>query len=267
MLKIDNFSGNVAIVNDQHFPDADMRAIKVSNRVMSRVKPSMIIIPGDLFDMYQLSKFDKNPQRIDKMQEEIDEVTNYLKVLRTLNPNARILLEEGNHEERLQRYLWTQSPGLSSLRALKMDCLLGLTDNGIEHVKYEDGVMINGTFLVLHGDLVRKWSGYTSRAMMEKHGGCGIHGHTHRGGSHYQVDRAGYQVWYENFCLCNLEPDYIRYPDWHHGMSIVDCLPSGRFFVQQIPIVDGECRYGGESFNSEPEVVMTESRRRNEKAD
>ncbi len=248
MLELKRFKGTVAVVGDEHIPEVDMTAIHVSNQVIRQVQPDVIVENGDLHDMYQISKYDKNPDRANTLQDDLDAANLRLRVLRSENPNARIILNVGTHEDRLRRYLWSGAPALAKLRCLKIEELLDLKANEIELVEFEEGVKFDDVFLVLHGDLVRVQSGYTARAMREKHGGSGMHNHTHRGGSHYDTDREGEHGWWENFCLCSLTPDYIKHPNWQQGFSIVTFVGSQRFFVEQMPIIKGKCIYGGEIF-------------------
>jgi predicted phosphodiesterase len=245
LIELKRFKGTIAAVNDMHYPDVDLRAVNTSNALITLTKPEVIVILGDLHDFYSLSDFDKSPSRLDKLQEELDEASLYLQVLRTNNPDARIIFLEGNHEDRLRRYLWSQAKPLATLRCMDIKSLFSLKDYEVESIPYEEGLLINSTFLFLHGDLVRAHSSYTAHAMMDKHSGNGMIGHTHRGGSFYKVTRSGYQGWWENWCLCDLNPDYTKYPNWQQGMSLVQFAGNHQFFVEQIPIIEGQAIYGG----------------------
>ena len=119
----------------------------------------------------------------------------------------------------------------------------------MEHVEYEVGLDINGIFVAQHGDIIRKHSGYTAKAMYDKYGGCGIHGHSHRGGVYYKTKRDGVYGWTENFCLCSLQPDYMRNPDWHQGFSLVH-FTKDRFWAEPIPIIKRRFMYGGKLYGS-----------------
>ena len=88
----------------------------------------------------------------------------------------------------------------------------------MEHVPYKEGVLINGNFLITHGDLIRAHSSYTAKGMSDKYGGSGIHGHTHRLGSYYRKNYFGIYGWWENGCLCDLNPDWITNPNWQQGL-------------------------------------------------
>lgn len=242
-----NFQGTAAVINDTHNPFHDQRAIHEMEIFLEELKPELLIKAGDLNDFYQLSKFNKNPERADKLQRDLNSTSAMNKRQRELLPDSRQILIDGNHEDRLRRYLWGDSPALKSLKALSIEELYGLKDNEIEHVNYEEGLFINGIFMVTHGDTVRANSGYTAKAMSDKHGGCGMIGHTHRGGSYYKRDRFGIYGWWENFCLCNLTPDWITNPNWQQGFSLVH-FTKERFWVEPIQIIKGRFVYGGKIY-------------------
>jgi hypothetical protein len=238
-----------AFLCDPHNPFQDKVVLSLVEDFLKELQPDFIIYPGDVNDFYQISKFDKNPSRIDKMQDDIDDTHAMFKRHREICPNAIMKLLDGNHEDRLERYLWSSAPALSSLRCLEIDELFGLKEFDIEHIPYECGLMINDIFLVLHGNIASMHSGYTAKRMFEKHGGNGLCGHCHRGGSFYKRDRFGTWGWFEGFCLCKLDPDWIMNPNWVQGINLVH-FQGKRFWVEQIPIVGTpqSLMYGGKIY-------------------
>ena len=239
-----NFQGTVAVLNDTHNPFQDQRALREVELFLAELQPELVLYPGDLNDFYQISKFDKNPQRADDLQKDLDSTVDMLTRHRKLLPNARMIMMDGNHEDRLRRNLWGNNPAYASLKCLEISKLYELDKNEIEHVEYEVGVNINGVFVVQHGAIIRAHSGYTAKGMDDKHGGSGMHGHSHRGGSYLKQNRSGIYGWYENFCLCSLEPDWLRNPDWHQGFSLVHFIRE-RFWAEPIPIIKRRFMYGG----------------------
>ena len=160
-----------------------------------------------------------------------------------------MIMLDGNHEDRLRRNLWGVSPAFKSLRCMNIEALYKLKDNDIEHIDYEVGLDINDVFTVLHGAIIRAHSGYTAKGMYDKHGGCGIHGHSHRGGSYTKSNRSGVYGWWENYCLCTLKPDWLQNPDWQQGFSLVH-FTRDRFWVEPIPIIKRRFMYGGKIYGS-----------------
>lgn len=243
------FQGTAAILQDTHHPYHDQRVLREVELFLGELQPDMIIYPGDMSDFYELSKFDKNPARKDKLQQELDLTANLFERHRALVPNARMIFELGNHEDRLRRFLWSKSEALASLRELTVDKLYKLGGSGVECVDYEEGVLINGNFMVTHGDLIRAHSAYTAKGMSDKHGGSGMHGHSHRMGSYYKRNRFGIYGWWENGCLCDLNPDYTTNPNWQQGFSLVH-FKKGRFWVEQCQIIDKKFMYSGKVWGS-----------------
>jgi hypothetical protein len=181
------------------------------------------------------------------MQEDLDSTTAMFYQHRNILPNAIMILIEGNHEDRLRRFLWSSAVQLASLRALQLEQLFRLDEYEISHVPYEEGLMVNDIFLIIHGDIASLHSGYTAKRMHEKHGGCGICGHCHKGGSFYKRDRFGIWGWWEGFCLCDLNPDWIKNPNWMQGLSLIH-FKGKRFWVEQLPVVEHIFMYGGKLY-------------------
>lgn len=236
--------------NDTQNPYQDKSVLALVEQFMGELQPDYVFANGDVNDFYPLSKFDKNPERLTNLQGDLDNTSGMFTRQRALVANARMVELDGNHEDRLRRYLWSRDPALSSLRCLELNKLLGLDENEISHSGYEEGILINGVFLIIHGNICSVHSSYTAKRMYEKHGGCGIGGHTHRGGSYYKKDRFGTWGWWENFCLCDLDPDYIQNPNWQHGFSLIH-FKKKRFYVEQVPIIDGKFIYGGRIYGGD----------------
>ncbi|KKN62170.1 hypothetical protein LCGC14_0514490 [marine sediment metagenome] len=238
------------IYNDTHNPYHDKVIMALFEQFITDLQPDYLIHNGDANDFYPLSKFDKNPERISNLQGDLDSTSAMFGRHRKLVPNARSIEIDGNHEDRLRRFLWSIAPELANLRCLDLNKLLGLEENEISHVGYEEGLLINGIFLVIHGNIASIHSGYTAKRMYEKHGGCGMCGHCHRGGSFYKRDRFGTWGWWENFCMCDLDPDYTQNPNWTQGFSVVH-FKKKRFWVEQVPIINGKFIYGGKLYGGE----------------
>ena len=249
-LKLNLRSGiqTIAVVGDQHFPFHDRKVLGIIDKFLEELQPNYLIYNGDMGDFYQISKFSKNPARLDSLQEDVNSTTRMFWRHKRLLPNTKKILIAGNHEDRWQKFLWDKAPVLSSLKALTIPELFGLEECGIDYIPYEQGLMINDLFLVIHGDISSIHSGYTAKRMYEKHGGCGICAHCHRGGSFYKRDRFGTWGWWEGFCLCSLNPDWIKNPNWVQGFTLVHFLGKKRFWVEQIPILGGAFIYGGKLY-------------------
>lgn len=225
------------VVSDIHYPYHDAKAIKCVLDFIQDKDIDTIILNGDILDFYDVSSFDKDPDRVNSLQKEIDMSTKFFKKLRTIKPDARIVFIKGNHEYRLERYL-KKHPELYSLDALKLPNLLDLKKYNIE---YSDKGIKLGNLKIIHGDMVRKFSGYTARGELEKHDSSGISSHTHRGGVYYYRTPERYLAWFESFCLCDLNPEYINEPNWQQGF-LYGYVEKDSFAVTPMPIVDGKIK-------------------------
>lgn len=163
------------VINDPHFPFEDKKTIKLVNRFLKDYKPDIVFILGDLIDFYEISKFDKNPNRKTKLQDEIDAGVKELTYIRNILPKAKIYFKEGNHTHRLRSYLW-KNPGLSSLKSLKLENLLNLQELNIKLIKYDKPFLYKGLYLD-HGEKIRKYSAYTAKAELEELANDGITAH------------------------------------------------------------------------------------------
>lgn len=227
------------VMSDIHFPYQDNKAIKAALNFIKTNPVDTIILNGDILDFYDVSSFDKDPARINSLQEEINLAQKFFKKLRDLLPNGRIVFIAGNHDgDRLERYL-KKHPELYSLDALKLPNLLGLDKHNIEF--YRDEFRL-GSLKIIHGDIVRKFSGYTARAELEKHDTSGISGHSHRLSCYYYRTPERYLAWYECGCLCQLNPEYIKSPNWSQGF-LYGYVEKDSFVVTPIPIVDGKIKH------------------------
>lgn len=239
------------VIGDMHHPYHDNTAMNVMEAVMADVQPNIILYNGDVNDFYQVSDFAKDPARLGQLQSDLDMTIRMFLRHRQLVPDAKMIFIEGTHENRWVKYLQLKAPAVSKLDAVSVPSLYKLAELDIQYVPFERGLLVNGTFLILHGDIVSKHSSWTAKAQSEKNGGSGMCNHTHRGGSFFQRDRFGTTGWWENFCLCDLNPDWVQNPNWQQGFSLVHFMVNGRFFVEQVPIVDGKAIHGCKLYTDE----------------
>jgi len=249
---LDTGSGvkTVAIIGDTHNPYQDAKVVQGVENFLEEIQPNYLLYNGDINDFYQVSVFSKDPARLGELQSDIDISTTMFQRHSISMPNTKKIFIEGTHENRWFKYLQDKAPAVSKLRGTNIIELYRLNDFNIDYVPFERGVLINGVFLVLHGDIVSVHSSYTAKRHYEKHGGCGICNHTHRLGSYYKRDRFGMWGWWENGCLCDLNPDWIQNPNWQHGFSLVHFRDDGRFWVEQIPIISSKFMYGGKVYGN-----------------
>lgn len=219
------------LYGDMHKPFADPGAESVVLSIIKEAQPDFIGNLGDLTDCYSISRYSTDPARLQTLQDDIDAARSHLHQVSQAAPHATKLLLGGNHEDRLRKTIWDLKGAARDLPRLRIfqktmtwPVLLGLDQIGwgwADYVQQQPVVGAIPRLLLKHGDVVRKWSGWTAKGEWEKHARSGVSGHTHRLGTFYHRDLNGSHVWQEAGCTCSLEPEYVRQPDWQHGCLVV----------------------------------------------
>lgn len=236
----------LVVLSDWHVPFEDKQVVKLELEYCKVEQPDIIVM-HELHDFYAVSKFSKDPARKFNLQDEIDQVNVYMKKMRELCPNARLILLKSNHLDRLRKYIWNVAPELSGLRCMKINELLELKKYGIE---YKDSFSFKKV-LFKHGDIVRKFSCYTSKGEFDREGCSGSSGHTHRLGIYFIRLRGGEYVWVETGCACKRDPHYIDgITNWQHGFAVFGFdRNSNRFYPAIVPIINGRFDWGDTTFD------------------
>ncbi len=229
-------------MSDLHAPFQDNNAFELAIKFARDLKPHALII-HEFCDWYSISKFNKDPDRCENLQDDLDVAVRLLEKLRKNFPKTSITMLSSNHDKRLKRYLWTDAKGLNSLRDLTVPAQLHLNDLDIAYKEY---VFFRKTVLFKHGDVIRQHSAYTARAELDKEGISGCSGHTHRLGIHHRSDRTGDTVWVENGCLCTLTPEWVKGPaNWQNGLGVFTFKDGKKHFHPgYVQIINGEILYG-----------------------
>ena len=234
---------------DIHAPYQDKQALRCLYSFMKWWIPDEVFVIGDTIDFYQLSRFEKNPDRLFHLQNDINEGKAILWQIADNAPKAKKFFLPGNHEQRLERFLWSKAAELSGLDSLKLEKLLELDKMGYKYIP-QGRTNYKGT-IIKHGDIVRKFSGYTARGEFESTGLSGVSGHTHRLAIHSITNESGEYQWMETGCLCLLEQEYMKgkTPNWQQGFGIGFYKEnSKRYNIQAVRIVKGKAMWGGYEF-------------------
>jgi predicted phosphodiesterase len=225
-----------AVIGDVHLRWVDKAAYDLTLAVLESVKPSHVILNGDILDCTGLSKYAKDPDEVDRLQEEIHAWERLIKAIKRIVGDVPIDYTLGNHEARLERYLQDNAPALRSLDALSLPHLLKFREYGVTF--YRDEIVLAERRLVVHhGSMVRKDSGQSARAELTKlrHQVSTLTGHTHRMGWVPATLPFSEQVvaGWEGGTLHRLDAEYVRHPDWQQGMSVVS-VAGCNFAVEQL---------------------------------
>ncbi|MGE0278315.1 MAG: metallophosphoesterase [Nitrospiraceae bacterium] len=248
------------IYGDTHGQFIDEEAEAILHGILLDFQPHVVVHVGDAVDCYSISKFDKDPNRKESLQDEIDHARRHLARTRAMVPSSAFFLLEGNHEDRLRRAIWGSSgPQREVLKlrevqkAMTWPTLLQTDQLGIEFVStFEQPKRdIFPKFLVKHGEVVRKWGGTTAQGEYLKYGKSGASGHIHRLATFMHRDHNGNHMWAESGCLCGLDPAYMRDPDWQQGLLVVSFeRETGAFQVEPIYIHRGLAIWRGKAYRA-----------------
>lgn len=244
------------VFGDSHIRFHDERALAIVEALIIREKPDKIVHVGDLIDAGMISqKFAIDPSRLETLQDDIDLARIKLAQWAALAPNAERWLLEGNHEQRLTRLIWNLEGAARELPRLRIfqknmswPVLLGLDEIGWKWVDYDDQPRddILPRLLVKHGDVVRKFGGWSAKGEWEKSGRSGVSGHTHRANVWRHKDYNGQATWTESGCTCRYDTPGARNPDWQQAVTIYEWSADRSLMdVRQVLIRDGRAMWNG----------------------
>lgn len=233
----------IAVVPDTHVPYHDEAAWGLALRALRAIKPDRIVVIGDFPDFYAVSFHSKDPRRRALLREETDAAKRELRRLRGLSDTLDYT--EGNHENRLERYLCDRAPALFGLVTSRE--LLGCDDGAWTWHPYRQILKIGKCHFVHEVGLAGKQA--ASRSLDAFQGNLVI-GHTHRGGIAYDGTMRGDRY----FCL-NVgwlgDPREIDYAhqtvvrSWQHGLGLVQQDSKGNSWATFCPMIAGKIRIAG----------------------
>lgn len=130
------------ICSDVHDIECDEFTLEVFVAECKRKQPDIIVLNGDIFDMYELSKYTQDIRQL-KLKERFDFIHERLfGALRTACPDAQIDFIMGNHEFRLVKILADATPNLrvllSDVVGLSFSKVFGLDDYKINWISKSD---------------------------------------------------------------------------------------------------------------------------------
>jgi len=143
-------------ISDIHIPYHNQLALEIALHLIEEFNPNIIYLGGDIIDFYAVSSWLTDPTERNILFE-IQELTKFLERLRKKFKKQRIIYHEGNHEERLMKYIFKKAEALAPLFKydLSMPNILNLKKFNIEYVNQINRI---GKLYHLHGH-ERKFAG------------------------------------------------------------------------------------------------------------
>lgn len=216
VINVDIKDGLLVIASDFHYPFQDDKAVEAFLGYVKIKQPEYIVLNGDLLDFYRLSKFSKGEGR--NPREEIEMVREFLINLREASPESVVYYPIGNHETRLEKYVYDRAPEIISI----VDNFYEILNCNMLEVKGCSKVLFNDNFVCKHGQLLGKKSGQSAMKELENAYTSGATGHTHRLAKFITRKSEKKFIWLETGCLCSLKPEYMQDPDWQQGFATVE---------------------------------------------
>jgi predicted phosphodiesterase len=229
-------TSTVLSVSDLQYPFLDRPVWKAVLQFAKELRPNHVIVNGDGFDFYDLSSHATDPARLGRLQHEIDGFEEEVLVPLQKLKATKLSYVMGNHEHRLRKYLWHQAPALSGIHGMTVPALLRIDAHGFTYE--ERHIQVGKHLAVMHGHLLSPHSALTARAHYLRHGTSVLVGHSHRIGSFMARNLSGVHEAVEQGCLCELDVEWDRFPNWQQGFAVVYVFEDGTFSIQVVKVVN-----------------------------
>ena len=213
---------------DLHDIDADLFTLEVFIDTCKVEQPDIISLVGDIFDLYEFSRFDRDPRKIN-LRARMEFVRERLfKRLRKACPNAQIDFVLGNHEHRLLKHMASRTENMAALMELMgigLAQLLGLDLFQINLVSKGNTTAFK--INEIKDEMAKNWKTYFNSIVANHTGyeGFGLttvsaHTHTPRMETEALLGRGPINK-ITMGCMCGLDADYTeRKTNWQNGFAI-----------------------------------------------
>jgi hypothetical protein len=244
-------SQRIAALFDVHCPYHSIEALTAALEWLSEQKPTILLIGGDFFDFYGLSRFMKDPDKRSPA-EEIRTGVELLQAIFTALQPKKVVFKMGNHDERFEHFLWQkmgEMSGLNDLEELKEITLENILRRRLGN-KFpldfvgDKRIIKAGDLNIAHGHEFP--SGISSpvniaRGLYLRAKANAICGHHHKTSSHTETTiNDEIVITYSVGCLCELHPLYMPINSWNHGVAMITLDDNQKIDVQNKRIRNGK---------------------------
>lgn len=243
---------SVSLVGDVHAPEEDKPAWAACLRWHAEHKPDLIIL-NEIGEWQSMTKHGGNWG--DMFEDDVRATRKKLIQVRSVCPDARIVLLETNHDTRLRRRIAELLPQLAGHLAIPRE--LKLDDLGIEWVPETVAFRV-GRLKIIHGhQLASNAKGMVPenacKRAVQRFGEPGwtvVFFHTHRKGYWTERHDTGVLDAVNLPCLRTLAPDWTAPcpTGWRLGFGHADIGPSGQTNLYPIDIENGSFSFGGRRY-------------------
>jgi len=205
----------LVIGSDFHDIEADSFVLSVFIDTCKRIQPDIIVLNGDVWDLYEFSRYDKDPRKL-RLKERFEFVRDeILRPLRAACPNAQVDLIVGNHEQRLMKHMAAATPHMSTLQELHgitFAKLLMLDQYEINLVSKMDLAAYQPK--EIREEIRKNYKKYFDTIVVNHEGDedyamSSISGHTHKPKMLTKANEAMGPIWnLTTGCICVVDADY-----------------------------------------------------------
>lgn len=230
----------VLILADIHIPYYNATALRVAVAHGVEYDVNFILLNGDIFDFFSISRWEKDPRKRD-FPEELNACKQFLMWLREQFPKARIIFKIGNHEERYERYLIQKAPELLGVPSFELSSMMEFDNLGIELVKDMIPIRLNSLY-VIHGHEYKSSISNPvnpARGLFLRAKTSTLCSHFHQSSSQTEKDIGDKVVsCWSTGCLSELHPEYMPLNKWNYGFATIETYGDKDFEVQNYKIIE-----------------------------
>lgn len=232
--------GRVLILADVHIPYHDPKALDAAVQHGKKNKANTVLLLGDALDFHGISKFEESPEKR-KLSKELTKYREFFAWLRQEFPKARIILKEGNHEERYDDFMIRKAYELLGIEDFSLPKVLDLEKRGIEHVNERRKIML-GKLMAVHGHELKLSSGQLpAKNLFNKMTCNAIAGHIHKTSSSTTTTGLGHRITTQTIgTLGSLRREYAVINQWDQSFAEVDVGNGGAWELRVKKVMDGK---------------------------
>jgi len=265
-------------------PFHDEKAMDVALQIIGYLEEhdrvDSVINLGDFLDLPAQGRFEQEPAFAFTTQHAVNRGHKFLQQQRAAaGPRAKIVLIEGNHDKRMEKFIMTNTMSIlglkranmpESLPVMSLPYLLRLDEIGVEYIDaYPAGAYwLNDRLRAVHGSKVRSGGSTAAAYTNDSPHISTIFGHVHRQElqSKTVFDRLGpiKSMAVSPGCLCRVDgavpsvngatkidgSPAIYYENWQQGIAVIMYKPTGEFYTELVQIDNGKAVFRGREFAS-----------------
>ena len=247
----------ILVMPDVQAPLHDEALVKKFIQFIGDFQPNELAQVGDFTDSTEISRWvrGKKPEFAGDLQGGFDISRAILEDIRDVF-DGRFRIVRSNHDDRLELYLESCAPGLTTLRGLTLENQVGFDEYDVEFVR-DSVVEIAPSWVMAHGDegSLSPVAGKTAFGLAKnKFGVSTVCGHTHRAGK--TSESTGYNGKIRN-TLTGLEvghfmdltkADYLKKKgvaaNWQQAFGILEVY-GDKVFSHLVEVQDGQFSVNG----------------------